>query len=74
MATKLEEKKAFDKLCKSFPNEYCTLDFEMKRYSSGENNTTYKAYVSHNNETYLSINHKLPIEAVEEVLNHFGRR
>lgn len=74
MATKLEEKKAFKKLCNAFPSDYCTLDLEMIQYSRGEGKVIYKAYAAVDGVgNHLSDKYKYPIEAVNEVLKHFDR-
>lgn len=74
MATKLEEKKAFKKLRDTFPKEYCTLDLENIQYSSGEVVIQYKAYAGlDGNRSHLSDKYNNPIDAVNEVIKHFGR-
>ncbi len=73
MATKLDEKKAFNKLCKAFPSTYCTLDLTMTKYSNGETVLNYKAYASDDINVRLSEDYKLPMEAVDDVLRHFNK-
>lgn len=73
MATKLIEKKAFNKLCKAFPGTYCSLDLDMVKYSGGDTIIRYKAYATDGNESTLSNECKCPMEAVNEVLRHFNK-
>jgi len=75
MASKRDELKAFKKLCDAFPNAYCTLDIEMKQYSTDTvTDIKYHAYASPMFETpHLGREYKDPMEAVNEVLEHFGK-
>jgi hypothetical protein len=75
MATKLEEKKAFKKLCDAFPDIYLSLDIDMTRYSDMTTNIRYKAYVARDNshDNYLGISSEDPMEAVNDVLKHFDK-
>lgn len=78
MATKLLEKKAFKKLCDTFPDDYCTMDLEMRHYSrivNSENITIeYRCYAAPEGfDSYWGKPSKYPMEAVNDVLKHFDR-
>lgn len=75
MASKLDEMRAFSKLNKAFPGQYCTLDLEIKRYSHESTvEIKYHAYVAPKGEkNYISGYYDTPIEAVDEILKHFKK-
>lgn len=75
MASKYEEDKAFKKLRSAFPNMYCTLDLEMKQYSTDTTpDKKYHAYAAPSySSAYLGKECKDPMEAVDDVLSHFGK-
>jgi hypothetical protein len=76
MSSKRDDMRAFNKLCKAFPKQYCSLDLDIVRYATdGEVRITYTAYVGTegNLTNYLSKAYNTPIEAVDECLRHFKK-
>lgn len=73
MASKLEEKKAYDKLAKAVGDRPATLDWEVWINHGGEHKceVMYKAYIappSGSSSGYLTDRFLTPIEAVDKVI------
>ena len=67
MTTKRDEQRAWAKLKKAFPSNYCVLQHEFDRYSSGTEKISYHAYVQAP-DGILSERFSTPMEAVDSII------